>query len=188
MIAEVKSMRGIFNSKKKKITILVPGMGIKDEFQKKKVPYHFRITPDKVEQLKITPEQMPKFDIEYHVDSINCDINKGFHGYCNIHECSMVIKSLELQFLRHEIVYLPGIGKLEESSEIQNLQIGDGDVNRNIEIPLFMLFPRVFSCASLDTKDYKINFEMNIMIVLSNGYVIADNFPINTWRSSIKNI
>lgn len=158
-------------------------MGIKEQFNKNKVSYHSRLTPDKVEKVKLTSDHMPTFDIEYHVESINCDMNKGFHGYIKIHDCSMVIKSLELQFLRHETVYLPMNEKLEEKSEIQNLQIGDGDVNRNMEIPLFMLFPKVFSCASIGTKDYNISFEMNIMVVLSNGYIITDNFPINTWRS-----
>ena len=62
------------------------------------------------------------------------------------------------------------------------MQIGDGDVIRNLEIPVFMIFPRSFCCSNLETKDASISFEMNLMIVLVNGVVISQNFPVNLWR------
>ena len=71
---------------------------------------------------------------------------------------------------------------MAEVSEIQNLQIGDGDVIRNLEIPVFMTFPRAFCCANLETKDAIISFEMNLIIVLVNGVVIMENYPVNLWR------
>ena len=42
------------------------------------------------------------------------------------------------------------------ATEIQNIQIGDGDVARNIEIPIRMLFPRTFTCPTLLTTNFKI--------------------------------
>ena len=42
------------------------------------------------------------------------------------------------------------------ATEIQNIQIGDGDVARNIEIPVIMLFPRTFTCPTLITTNFKI--------------------------------
>ena len=62
------------------------------------------------------------------------------------------------------------------------MQIGDGDVIRDLEIPIFMIFPRHFCCANLDTKDAIISFSMNLIIVLVNGVVIMENYPINLWR------
>jgi hypothetical protein len=100
-----------------------------------------------------------------------------------VKESEIAIKSLELQFVRNETVVLATGESLSEISEIQNLQIGDGDVNREVEIPLFMIFPRFFACSTLQTKFTKINFEMNLIVVLVNGVVITENFPINTWRS-----
>jgi hypothetical protein len=100
-----------------------------------------------------------------------------------VKESEIAIKSLELQFVRNESVVLASGETLTEISEIQNLQIGDGDVNKDIEIPLYMIFPRFFACASLQTKFTKISFEMNLIVVLINGVVITENFPINTWRS-----
>ena len=126
---------------------------------------------------------MPKFKVVCKVDNTNCDLNIPFDGLVYIKESEISIKSVELQFVRNETVFLPGGEVVTEISEIQNLQIGDGDVNRDVEIPLYMLFPRFFTCAALETKITKLSFEMNLIIVLVNGYVITENFPINTWRS-----
>ena len=184
MISEVKTPRDSVSAKREKITMYVPGIGIKDIFGRKRVPYHFSITPETVEIItkenkKMKPEEIPKFNIECHIDSINCDINKPFDGYCMIHNSSIAIKSVELQFMRSEKVYVKGSEPIKEFSEIQNLQIGDGDVIKEVEIPLFMLFPRVFSCASMDTPECSVGFEMNVVIVLVNGVIIVQSFPIN---------
>ena len=181
-------MRGTYTSKKDKIIINVPGIGIKDIFGRKRVPYHFIMNPSRAEIIskeskRLTPAELPKFNIEVHIDNINCDMNQAFDGYCIVHECSLPIKSIELQFMRKELIFMKGIDGLKEASEIQNLQIGDGDVIKEVEIPLFMLFPRVFSCASMDTPECSVGFEMNVVIVLVNGVIIAQNFPINLWRS-----
>lgn len=42
------------------------------------------------------------------------------------------------------------------ATEIQNLQIGDGDVAQNIPIPIYMVFPRLFTCPTLMTTNFKI--------------------------------
>ena len=188
MISEVKTPRDSVSAKREKITMYVPGIGIKDIFGRKRVPYHFIMNPSRAEIIskeskRLTPAELPKFNIEVHIDNINCDMNQAFDGYCIVHECSLPIKSIELQFMRKELIFMKGIDGLKEASEIQNLQIGDGDVNKEMEIPLFMLFPKVFSCATMETPEAKISFEMNVVIVLVNGIIIVDNFPVNTWRS-----
>ena len=37
---------------------------------------------------------------------------------------------------------LQGVKPIKESSEVQSIQIGDGDVMRNILLPIYMIFPR----------------------------------------------
>lgn len=46
--------------------------------------------------------------------------------------------------------------KLFVATEIQNIQIGDGDIPHNIEIPIYMIFPRLFTCPTLITPNFKI--------------------------------
>ncbi len=48
------------------------------------------------------------------------------------------------------------------ATEVQNIQIGEGDVGRNIEIPIRMLFPRTFTCPTLLTTNFKIGMSIEI--------------------------
>jgi hypothetical protein len=183
MQVEVFTNKGTQTSDVKKINVFVPNQGLKPDLKKKVAPYEFEINPQSLEKIKISQNKIPKFHILARADNTNCDLNQPFNGYVIVKESEIVIKSLELQFVRNENINLPGGETLTEVSEIQNLQIGDGDVNKDVEIPLYMIFPRFFSCASLETKIAKITFEMNVIVVLVNGFVITENFPINTWRS-----
>ena len=36
----------------------------------------------------------------------------------------------------------PNIKPIKESSEVQRIQIADGDIFRNVVIPIYMVFPR----------------------------------------------
>ena len=50
------------------------------------------------------------------------------------------VKSIELQLVRVETVKHPDSGKVvREATEIQNIQIGDGDITRNLVIPMYMV-------------------------------------------------
>lgn len=86
-------------------------------------------------------------------------------------ECGAPIKSIELQLVRVERTgallgscQVPAVpahalppalravidGKEStDATEIQNLQVGDGDVARGLGIPLYMIFPRLFACPSV---------------------------------------
>lgn len=134
-------------------------------------------------KIKISQEKIPDFLFVCHVDNINPDINKELNGWIKIIKCDTPIKSVEMQFVRNEKVILSNGESLVEMSEIQNLQIGDGDVVRNNEIPLNMLFPRFFSCANLESKIVCLTFDINIIVVLNTGLVITENVPLNLWRS-----
>jgi hypothetical protein len=170
-----------YNSDKVKININVPGMGINNNFGCKLVPYYFNLNNKNMENNQLQNKSLPDFNIECFINNINCNFDKPFDGYIIIHNCNVEIKSIELQFLRHEETVINNVN-INETSEIQNLQIGDGDVNKNIEIPLFMIFPKTFSCATLNNNKIKISFEMNVMVVLVDGVIIMDNFPVNLWR------
>ena len=125
---------------------------------------------------------MPNFLLKCKVDNCNIDIGKELNGWIKVMECDHIIKSLELQFVRNEKVTQSNGQVLSELSEIQNLQIGDGEVLLDNEISLNMLFPRHFCCANLETSNIKLNFDINIILVLSNGFVITENVPLNCYR------
>lgn len=71
-----------------------------------------------------------------------------------IESCDAAIKSVELQLLRIETVGTDG-GFTKEATEVQNIQIADGDPPRGIPISIHMIFPRLFTCPSVAAKTFK---------------------------------
>ena len=167
-----------------KIYIFINHQGVKNELGTQIVPYDFEIKPSTLEKIKIEQNKIPKFLLKCHIDNTNVNISKELDGWVKIMECSLPVKSLELQFVRNEQVFLTTGETLTEVSEIQNLQIGDGDVIKGTEISLNMLFPRHFCCATIETKVVKLSFDINIILVLNNGFVITENVPLNCWRGN----
>ena len=43
-----------------------------------------------------------------------------------------------------------------QATEVQNIQVADGDCLSDIEIPTYMLFPKIYSCASIEHAKFKI--------------------------------
>jgi hypothetical protein len=89
-------------------------------------------------------------------------------------------------FPTRELVFLSSTGSADgyakESTEIQNIQIGEGDVVRGMPIPVFMVFPRLFTCPTTSAKTFKIEFEVNLVIMLADGHLITENYPIKLLR------
>ena len=67
-------------------------------------------------------------------------------------------------------------------SEIQNIEIGAGDVCHGLSIPIYMVFPRLFSCPTLETTNFKVEFELNIVVVFADDRLIMETFPIKLTR------
>lgn len=73
-------------------------------------------------------------------------------------------------------------GMVREATEIQNLQIGDGNACKELGVPLYMVFPRFFTCPSLITNTFRVEFEMNLIILFQDGHQITENFSIHMYR------
>jgi hypothetical protein len=71
-------------------------------------------------------------------------------------------------------------------TEIQNIQIAEGDVCKGMSIPIFMVFPRLFTCPTIATRTFKIEFEINLVLMLKDGHLITENFPIKLVRCDDK--
>jgi len=145
-------------------------------------PVKFEITPESLENVKKSSlKNIPKFVINGELDSALCNINRPFTGELRFDESEAVIKSIELQLVRVETCGCAD-GYAKEATEIQNIQIADGDVCRGMSIPIFMVFPRLFTCPTLATRTFKIEFEVNLVVMLSDGHLITENFPIRLVR------
>lgn len=69
------------------------------------------------------------------------------------------------------------------ATEIQNLQVAEGDIARNLPIPLHIVFPRLFSCPTTIAGAFKIEFELNLIVIFASGYMITENFPLSLTRT-----
>jgi len=148
----------------------------------KPTPVKFEITPESLENVKKSSlKNIPKFRIDGELDSALCNINKPFVGELRLEESEAIIKSIELQLVRVETCGCAD-GYAKEHTEIQNIQISDGDVCRGLPIPIFMVFPRLFTCSTLATRTFKIEFEINLVVMLADGHLITENFPIRLVR------
>ena len=72
------------------------------------------------------------------------------------------------------------------ATEIQNIQIADGDVCRGLVIPIYMVFPRLFTCPSVAARTFRVEFEVNLVVVFQDNHLITENFPIKLYRVTPK--
>jgi len=155
----------------------IPAGGVKNS-----APLEFTITPSSLKNVKKSAlASVPSFCIRGRLDSGYCPINRPFTGSLVVEEADAVIKSIELQLVRVETCGCAD-GYAKEATEIQNIQIAEGDVCRELEIPIYMIFPRLFSCPTIATRNFKIEFEMNLVVLLADGHLITENFPIRIVR------
>ncbi|XP_071286239.1 vacuolar protein sorting-associated protein 26C isoform X3 [Agelaius tricolor] len=166
-------------------------------------PVDFTITPETLQNVK-ERASLPKFLIRGHLNSTNCVITQPLTGELVVESAEAAVKSIELQLVRVETCgeplgrhqpagtpssLLDGSGQpgcaegyARDATEIQNIQIADGDVCRGLPIPIHMVFPRLFTCPTLETTNFKVEFEVNIVVLLQDDHLITENFPLKLCR------
>ncbi|XP_045113903.1 vacuolar protein sorting-associated protein 26C-like [Portunus trituberculatus] len=142
---------------------------------------NFEIRPETLQNVR-DRARIPRFLVRGHLDSVNCPLSKPLTGELTVCECERGISSIELQLVRVETCG-SSEGHTKEASEIQNIQIGEGDVCRGIAIPVYMLFPRLFTCTTTLAPNFKIEFELNIVIIFDNDHLVVETFPIKLSRT-----
>jgi len=142
----------------------------------------FSITPESLDNIKKKDiQKIPKFTINGSLVSATCHLQEALKGELIVEQADATIKSIEIQLVRVETCGCAD-GYAKEATEIQNLQVADGNICRNIKIPIFMVFPRLFTCPTLATRNFKIEFECNLVVLLQDGHLITENFPIKLYR------
>jgi len=155
----------------------VPGGGISAELGRGNKSQDFSITPDLLNPDPKAGGKVPRFNFCGQIASVNCCFDEPFDGHLILKESEIMIKSIEIQLVRVETFE----GKTN-ATEIQNIQVADGNVLANLEIPLYMLFPNSYSCATYIHAEFKIEFHVNMIVIFHNGYQLTENFPIRIYR------
>ena len=141
-------------------------------------PAKFEITPQNLENVNSAVlATIPRFSISGIIHRSTCPITLPFTGEVTVESCAASIRSVELQLVRVETIVIDG-QPMREATEIQNIQIGDGNVVRGLPVPMHMVFPRLFSCPTTISQLFKIEFDVNLIVVFGDGYMVTENFPI----------
>ncbi|XP_076376544.1 vacuolar protein sorting-associated protein 26C [Megalopta genalis] len=141
-----------------------------------KKPVTFNIMPESLQNAR-DRTNVPRFFISGKLDTLYCKISEPLTGEVVIEHCEAVIKSIELQLVRVETCGCAE-GYSRDATEIQNIQIGEGNPCINLPIPIYMIFPRLFTCPTLSTSNFKVEFEVNLIVVFEDDYLVTENFPI----------
>ena len=151
---------------------------IPDKDRSKSKPVEFKINKNSLENVhQDVMRSLPDFQFEGRIPTTRCPVNSPFTGELEIKEAKSPIKSVSLQLVRVEYVKFAE-GEAKEATEVQNIQIAQGDVCRKLVIPLYMIFPRLFTCPTLRTETFKIDFEMNLIVLFEDSHMITENFPL----------
>jgi hypothetical protein len=176
----VECVRGILKSNLTKEIEFVVEAPEEGELPADPVP--FEISPSTLENVnKTSLSNIPNFKITGKLHRTNCQVNMPFTGEIVVQESESAVKSIEVQLVRVETVAYAE-GQAREATEIQNVQIADGDVCREIVIPIYMIFPRLFTCPTVDTLNFKVEFEVNLVVLFADGFMVTENFGLSLYR------
>jgi len=140
-------------------------------------PEVFGISPENCENTAKKMKGFPEFEISGTIMGLKCGITKPFEGNLTLKSCSEPIKCIELQLVRVETCGCAD-GFAKEATEIQNIQVSDGDIPHGLEVPIYMIFPRLFTCPTVAARTFKVDFEVNIVLMFPDGRLVSKKFPL----------
>ena len=184
-IITVEMMRSMLSKNiKKSMEFIVKNKLQKDNLEKNKVD--FEITPENLKNVqKQNTKHIPEFNITGKFDSGVCNIEKPFTGNICVEKSDQEIKSIELQFVRVETCTYADT-EIREATEVQNIQLADGNICHKFNIPIYMIFPRLFTCITTISKTFKVEFEVNVVVLFKDTHMLTENFPIKLVRIPTK--
>jgi len=138
-------------------------------------PEQFTVSPESLEVSSKKAKSIPEFSIVGTLNSTRCLISDPFTGHLTLQNCQESVKCIELQLVRVETCGCAE-GFAKEATEIQNIQIVDGDIAHGFQVPIYMVFPRLFTCPSVAARTFKIDFEANIVLMFPDGRLVTKKY------------
>jgi hypothetical protein len=124
----------------------------------------FEITPDSLSAQ--SRDLIPDFRVSGRIDSLVWQLNEPITGEFLVEYCCVPIRSIELQLVRVETFGSPtrlssssmrdGGQFSRDATEVQNIQIVDGNPLRNVPISIYMVLPKLFTCPTVLTATFRI--------------------------------
>lgn len=95
--------------------------------------------------------------------STQCSLSDAITGELTVEASAVPICSIDLHLLRVESILL-GERIVTETSLIQTTQIADGDVCRNLALPIYVMLPRLLTCPTVLAGPFSVEFKVLLVI------------------------
>jgi len=154
------------------------------KFKKKKADTErvdFVLNQEIVRNKVKNPGNVPQFEIKGHFDKGVCNVDEPFTGEFTLLHTDRPMKSIELQLVRVETCSYAE-NEIKEATEVQNIQLVDGTPCPGLPIPIYMIFPRLFTCSTTTTKEFKVSFEVNMVVLFEDSHMVTENFTFKLTR------
>lgn len=92
-----------------------------------------------------------------------CSLTDPVGGELTVEASSLPIQSIDIHLLRVESILI-GEKIATESSLIQTTQIADGDVCRQMPLPIYIILPRLVTCPTIFAGPFSVEFKVTIAI------------------------
>ena len=133
----------------------------------------FQITPSSLlnKHSVVTGSKIPKFCFEGFLEGTVCDLPHSLQGEVVVRQTSHALSSVEIQLIRVETCSYTE-GEAKEATEVQNIQLVDGNPIPNLPIPIYMAFPHTFVSSTVRAEKFKLDFEVNLIFIFADGHVV----------------
>ncbi|KAM7277905.1 hypothetical protein ACFE04_005039 [Oxalis oulophora] len=92
-----------------------------------------------------------------------CSLMDPISGELTVEASALPIRSIDVHLLREESV-LVGERIITETSLVQTTQIADGDICRNLTLPIYVILPRLLTCPTILAGPFCIEFKVCLVI------------------------
>jgi len=127
-------------------------------------------------------EQLSNFNITGKLHRTNNPISQPLTGELVINRADVPIRSIDIQLGRKEKITTNGVN-FSGATEVQCIQIADGNVPLNVVIPIYMIYPRLFTCPTYtDNEAFKIEWQIAVVTSFVDGFIVSEKFDISLFR------
>ncbi|KAK4283388.1 hypothetical protein QN277_000341 [Acacia crassicarpa] len=98
-----------------------------------------------------------------------CSLSDPISGELTVEASAVPIDSIDLHLFRVESI-LFGEKIAAETTLIHTTQIADGDICRNLTLPIHVILPRLLTCPTILAGPFSIEFKMSIVISFKSEF------------------
>ncbi|KAM1378057.1 hypothetical protein ACFX2F_039570 [Malus domestica] len=100
--------------------------------------------------------------------STQCSLSDPIVGELTVEASAVPISSIDLHLLCVESILL-GERIVTEQSLVQTTQIADGDVCRNMTMPIYVILPRLLTCPTVLAGPFSIEFKVAVVVTFQSN-------------------